>query len=238
MESINFNLETFGTKEDTEFYEEFKPIFRCLLKRCGRFLIDLSFGEHGRSEAHKFLDKLNDDIVDMTVEECSRLKIAKGSEMHKLDDEFVDMIVEECPRLKNIDIGYQEFSYKREIDIIKRIFNKFKKLNCLLHMIDFDEEDLKVLFLSNKNLESLSMQSCKCMNFKCKGKITSDLLYALPCETIKELKLTNIINSSLDKIFIVSKNAYNILYIFNYDHLLYILNCKNRHFRDLSAFKH
>ena len=133
MESLNSDLKSWGMKEDIELYEDFKSIFRSVLKRCGRYLIDLSFDENGRSE------------------------------VHTLDNEIVDMIVEECPKLKNIDVGYQEFSSKSEIEIIKRIFTKFKKLNCSLDVTIFfiEEEFLKALFLSNKILENVTVHLSK-----------------------------------------------------------------------------
>ena len=101
----------------------------------------------------------------------------------EVDNQIIKLITNECQNLKDIEISCKIIKDRNDFEVIKPIFSKFTKLGIKIDKCDVKDEDLRDLFASNKKLKCLEIFA------DAKSTITADVLYLLPCETIKTLKL-------------------------------------------------
>ena len=119
-------------------------------------------------------------------------------EGEKVDREIIQMIIRECPNLKNLDVGSQIFNKKsgKSLEMLKPIFHRLKKCDFILdNKDDINDNHLKELFLLNQKMEDVKIS--------CNDKINGSFIYGLPCETLKELFISQS-DIPLHKIFNVS----------------------------------
>ena len=150
--------------------EDFKDSFEKLLRRCGRFL------------THLDLDRCMDGLYDI-----------------EMRSQIINVVTTECPNVLDFEMSHS-IRHENDLEIIEPIFKKFKKF-CIRWPVLINlsnryiiSEKLKTLFRSNKKLEWLEID---CEDF---WHIKSDVLYSVPCETLKVLKLYNLYKSQLESL--------------------------------------
>ena len=132
----------------------------------------------------------------------------------EMDNQILTIITKECQNLKDIEIGFRSLRTRNDFEVIKPIFSKFTKFGFQISKFDINDEDLKDLFESNKKLERLEIHNHS------EVKMTAAILYSLPCETIKDLKLYHL-NSTQLQICTVSMNFVIIFVIYtNYSEII------------------
>ena len=141
------------------------------------------------------------------LKKCGRFLsklVVNRAEGDNVDNEILHTIRRECPNIQEIDIGLHEIRGKNDIETIKPIFSKLKKFYLSIDKRDIFDEDLIELFKLNKNIEVLDLFLNK--------RLTIDILYALPCETIRELLLSRLQTCPLHIICNVSRDLYYFLF--------------------------
>ena len=126
LKSLDTDVKTWGINKNI-YGDGYKMIFESLLKRCGRYLTKL--------------------IVD---------SYSDSQKCIKVDNHIVNMIRRYCLYLQEINIGFRSFESKDEVETIKPIFNKMKKIECIF-WYNVSNEELKEFFSLNSQLEYLSI---------------------------------------------------------------------------------
>ena len=142
-------------------------------------------------------------MFESLLRRCGRYLQHVDLECFKVNDQIVDIVKRECCNVQQINMGYQAVTSKNEIEMIKPIFKYFKKFELTLGNSDIDNEDLKNLLSLNEKLEHFDISD--------EGRITLNVLDALPSETIKELHIS-LKSTSIQSICYVSTYSFLLLF--------------------------
>ena len=142
------------------------------------------------------IGKNNAGDFESVLKRCGRFLTHLVLDNYYINDDDVDLIRRECPNLKYIDISEQQnFANKRDIANIKPIFDKVRRISCIIEK-GVTDGNLSNLFSTNDKLEYLEISIWK--KFR-----SFTFLDALSHETIRELKIESE-NVSFDRICQVS----------------------------------
>ena len=131
----------------------------------------------GRFLTHLDLDRCMDGLYDI-----------------EMRSQIINMVTTECPNVLDFEMSHS-IRHENDLEIIEPIFKKFKKF-CIRwpdnHYIRYEE--LKTLFRCNTKLEWLEIDRENYWGLKL------DVLYSVPCETLKVLKLHNLYESQIESL--------------------------------------
>lgn len=154
MKSLNASKEIRAIKKNFSNYWDNKNsriFLKNILNRCGRFLSELI---------------LEINILEVHETAMKRLTTA---------------INRRCSKTLVIEIGHQTIKSKRELQMLKPIFKKFKKCDFEIQGLEVEDADLEDLFSLNTKMEHCRIYFS--------ANISTYVLYALPWETIKNLEI-------------------------------------------------
>ena len=127
-------------------------------------------------------------ILENILERCGRFVSEINFELLRVCDYYKrtlrkikNIIFKKCSNIQVIEIGNQFITRKRDILVLKPIFNKLKKCHFSIVGDDISDADLQDLFSLNTKMEHCRIYFSV--------NISANVLYSLPCETIKSLEI-------------------------------------------------